>query len=164
MSTRGIPEVPLGLDNDLRRLLVEMRETIIKLRSGQAPLPSPTNFKATSLAFGGLLQWTRVTGADYYEVLWSPTADATQANVKGVGDSAEYLDHIGQIGTKRFYWVRARKFTGGSSSLTGPLNITTLASNVGVPPPPPPPPGQIIVIDQKSGHQVYYVPFRGRDL
>lgn len=151
-------------DQGFRRLLVEMRQTVVQLRAAQAPLPTPTNFKVTALAFGALLQWTRVVGADYYEVLWNTTADAKAANVHGVGDSAEWVDHVGQVNIKRFYWLRARKFTGGASNLNGPLNATTLASNTGVAPPKPPPPGQIVVVDQKTGHQVYYVPFRGRDL
>lgn len=167
MTTRGLPEVPMKLDvNDpmVRRLLVEMRQTIVQLRAAQAPLPVPSNFKVTALAFGALLQWTRVVGADYYEILWNTTADAKAANVHGVGDSAEWVDHVGQVGTKRFYWVRSRKFTGGASTLVGPLSATTLASNAGVAPPTPPPPGQIVVVDLKTGHQVYYAPFRGRDL
>lgn len=161
MNTRGIPEVPIKIDPKdpgLRRLFVEMRETIVQLRALQAPLSVPTNFKVTPIAFGAYLQWTRVVGADYYEVLWNVTADATRANVQGVGDSAQYIDSVGQVGIKRFYWLRARKFTGAISNLAGPLNSTTLASNVGINPPTPPPPGQIIVIDQKTGHQIYYVP------
>lgn len=163
MATRGLPEVPMKIDpNDqgFRRLLVEMRQTIVQLRAAQAPLAAPTNFKATALAFGAILQWTRTVNCDYYEVLWNTTPDATRANVHGVGDSAEWIDHIGQSGVKRFYWLRGRKYTGAASVLNGPLNITTLASNVGVAPPTPPPPGQIVVVDQKTGHQVYYVPFR----
>lgn len=164
-GTRGLLEVPIKLDPgdaQYRRLLVEMRESIVKLRATQAPLPTPSNFRATALPFGVLLQWTRVTGADYYEVLWNTSADATKANVQGVGDSAQYIDQVGQSGIKRFYWLRARKFTGAGSALNGPLSATTLVSTPGVTPPAPPPPGQIIVIDQQTGHQVYYVPFGSR--
>src|SRR5881394_1761958 len=108
-----------------------MRSTIIQLRASQAPIQAPTNFAGTALAFAVLLQWTRVVNADYYEVLWNTRPDATTATVQGVGDSQRWVDNIGQVGVTRSYWVRARKFTGAISKMSGPQTITTLASNAG---------------------------------
>lgn len=181
MLTRGIREVPMPsvrtivdkngtshrvaeFTEEHRQFLQDLRETVVQLRSNQAPLPIPTNFKVTPLAFANLLQWTRVTGADYYEVLWNTTANLTTANVQGVGDSASWVDHIGNGAITRFYWVRARKFTGSASSESVALSGTTLASGTGVTPPAPPPSGALIVIDQTTGHQVYYAPVGGRRL
>lgn len=161
MNTRHIPEVPRHLDAATQDLLVAMRETIIQLRNTQAPLSSPTNFKVTPLAFANLLQWTRVINANYYEVLWNTTPNLATANVQGVGDSPSWVDHVGNAGITRYYWVRARKFTGAASVEAGALTGTTLASATGVTPPAPPPAGQIIVVDKSTGHQTYYIPIPG---
>ena len=156
MAIRGVREIPVGIDRDLRDFLVDLQEQVKSLRGTQQPLAQPTNFKVTPMAFGNLLQWTRVTGAEYYEVLWSTTADNTKSNIVGVGDSAQWFDNIAQVGVKRFYWVRGRKYLGASSPLTPGFSGTTLASNVGTNPPTPPPASHILILDQQSGHVIPY--------
>lgn len=154
MATVGIPEVPMHLDQSTRDLLIALRTQVIKLRSSQVPLPAPTNFKVTAQAFGNILQWTRVPVADYYEVLWSNTANFNGAQVIDVGNSAQWTDPVGQANVTRYYAVRARLNTGARSLNTPTIKNTTLASTPGVAPPVPPPPSKILVIDQSTGHTV----------
>jgi len=173
MTTRGVYEVPINKvkvtvdwekrkvtvdDKPLHDFLVDLRETVVQLRATQAPLPVPTNFRGTALAFAALLEWTRVQGADYYEILWNSTPTLITATVQGVADSQRWIDNVGQTGIKRFYWVRARKFTGAKSAEAGSVAVTTLAAAAGVAPVAPPPPGHVIVTDSTSGH-IVYVPY-----
>jgi hypothetical protein len=162
MSTRGVRELPVGIPKDLRDFLQDLQGQVVSLRGTQQPLPTPTNFKVTPMAFGNLLQWTRSLGADYYEVLWAATANNTQANVQGVGDSAQWFDNVGQAAVKRYYWVRAKKYLGNTSLLTPGLSGTTLASGTGVNPPTPPPASKILVIDMQTGHVIPYALVHGR--
>src|SRR5258706_7516581 len=98
-TTRGIREVPTTIDPkdpQLRQLLVDLREQVITLRKAQAPLQSPTNFKVTPIAFANLIEWTRVTGADYYEILWNTVAQLKTATIQGVADSQRWADNVGK--------------------------------------------------------------------
>ncbi len=146
----------MNVDSNLRQFLDTMRTQVIKLRSTQSPLPTPTNVRVTPQSFANLIQWTRVPTADFYEVLWSATANVQQANIVDVGNSAQWTDNVGQSAIKRWYWVRARLNT-GARSLNSPAVIgTTLASGTGVTPPIPPPPSKIIVIDTQTGNRLPY--------
>jgi hypothetical protein len=153
---RGIREIPTTIDSDLRGFLVDLQQQVKSLRGTQAPIAPPTNFKVTAQAFGNLLQWTRTTGADYYQVLWNTVPTASTANIQGVGDSAMWVDHIGQTGIKRYYWVRACRYTGTQSLPTPGLSGTTLGSATGVTPPKPPPPAKIMVLNPGTGHLIPY--------
>lgn len=182
MNTRGIREVPMpsvrvivdknGVTHRVaefteqhRQFLVDLRESVIKLRATQGPINPPTNLSATAQAFSNFIQFTRSGNADYYEVLHGTTAnikDPTTVTVD-LGNSSQFLDHVGNSGIKKFYWVRARKNTGESSNETGPVIATTLVAATGVTPPTPPPPSNIIVIDRITGRQVpYTLGTRGR--
>lgn len=143
--SRGIPEVPMGLEQGLRRHLQDMREVVIQLRENMAPPTVPSNLKVTAQAFSNLVQWTRSVNADFFEVLWGTTPNLQQANIVNVGNSAQWVDQVGNVGIQRFYWVRAAKNTGPRSLEAGPQSGTTLASNAGVTPPAPPPPSQEVV-------------------
>lgn len=160
---QGLTEVPTTLDLKdpaIRRLLVQMRETIVALRASQSPLPAPSNFKVTALAFANLVEWSRVTNADYYEVMWNSVATLKTATIQAVGDSQRWVDNVGQVGISRTYWVRARRYTGASSTPAGPKVGVTLASNAGVNPTQPPPPGHIQISDAATGH-IVYIPISG---
>lgn len=162
MSSQGILEVPTNplhpsSQDDMRRLLVQMRQSILELRSSLAPINSPTNLRATAQAFSIKVQWTREPNADGYEVLWNSTASLQGAHILDVGNSAEWTDNIGQQNITRFYWVRAyRRSSGTRSAETGPKSATTLASNAGITPPVPPPPSRILIVDQNTGHVIPY--------
>jgi len=167
MRTRGIGEIPLQhvvdgknvpLDPQLRRVLVDLREEVLHLRQRQAVPDAPTNVKATAQAFSNLIQWTRSSDADYYEVLHALTPSLLDPHLQttDVGNSAMWLDHVGQSAIKKFYWVRARKRTGASSLEVGPVNATTLISATGVTPPTPPPPSNILVLDKNTGRVIPY--------
>jgi len=151
--TRGIPEVPTGGDisPELRRHLVDMRQTVLLLRAGQTPPGDPGNVRVTAQAFGNIVQWSRGQQADFHEVLWNTTPTIVNATVVNVGNSAQWTDNVGQMGVKRYYWVRSHKNTGPRSREIGPKDGTTLASNAGVAPPPPPPPGTHQVLNQRTG-------------
>lgn len=160
MTTRGIPEVPMGLEASHHRFLTDIRQQLIDLRQAQAPLAIPTNFRATGQALSVVLQWTRVTNADYYEILWNGTASLAGANIIDAGNASEYTNYIGIVGIKRFYYVRARKNSGARSLESTVTFATTLAAAAGVTPPVPPPPSHIIVTDQTTGHQIPYALYR----
>lgn len=159
MKPRNIPEVPTHLDNgpQHRALLVAMREQIHQL-TGRLAIPQPpTNVVATAQAFQNLIQWTKSTDADYYEVMSSATPNQQDHSsvIVDVGDSAQYQDRIGNNVT-RYYWIRARKLTGATSNWSSMVTATALGSAAGVTPPTPPPPGNIIVQDQVTGRQIAY--------
>lgn len=143
--SRGVPEVPMGIEQGLRRHLVDMREIVIQLRESLSPPTVPSNLKVTPQAFSNLVQWTRSLNADFFEVLWSSTPNLQQANIVNVGNSAQWVDQVGNSGITRYYWVRAAKNTGPRSLEIGAATGTTLASGAGVTPPPPPPASQQIV-------------------
>ncbi len=146
------------LDPQLRRVLVDLREQVIQLRQRQAIPDAPTNVKATAQAFANLVQWTRSSDADYYEVLHATTPALTDPHLQttDVGNSALWQDKIGNSGIKKFYWVRARKRTGATSLEVGPVTATTLTSATGVTPPAPPPASNILVTDQNTGRVIAY--------
>lgn len=175
MKVRGVPELPLPkvriiVDKDGTRheisemtqqhqqFFTDIREQLIQLRQRQAIPDPPTNVKATGQPFQNLVQWTRSSDADYYEVLHSLTPALTDPHLQtnDAGNSAQWQDHIGQSGIKKFYWVRARKRTGASSLEVGPASATTLVSTPGVTPPVPPPPSNILVTDQATGRVIPY--------
>lgn len=174
-KVRGVPEVPqqsirviTGKDGTVHRVseltpqhqqfFVDIREQLLQLRQRQA-VPDPiTNLKATGQAFSNLIQFTRSADADYYQVLHALTPSLLDPllQITDIGNSALWVDHVGQNSIQKFYWVRARKRTGPTSLEAGPVNATTVASGTGVTPPPPPPPGNILVIDQSTGRRSYY--------
>jgi len=175
MKTRGTGEVPhertikliikgethivnVPLDPQERRLFVDLREELLHLRQRQAIPDAPTNLKATGQAFQNLIQWTRSSDADYYEVLHAPTPSLLDPLLQttDVGNSALWVDRIGNTGIKKFYWVRARKRTGATSLEVGPVNATTVASATGVTPPTPPPASNILVLDKATGRVIPY--------
>lgn len=173
MTTRGLREVPrpsvrtivdakgvthkvAEFTEEHRNFLVDLREQIIQLRNRQAAIGPPTNPVATAQAFSNLFQWTRTTEADYYEVLHSTTPNINDAQIVDVGNSALWVDHVGNVGIKKFYWVRGRRHTGGASTETGVVSATTLAAATGVTPPLPPPPSDIIIVDRATGRQIPY--------
>lgn len=161
MSSQGITEVPTRIDPGdplFRRMLTELRSTVLELRSGLAPLTNPTNFKGTALSFGVLLQWTRVPNADGYEILWNMSPSLSGATVVDVGNSPQWQDNVGNTNITKFYWVRAyRRSNGIRSAESGPQKVTTLASGTGVNVPIPPPPSSILVVDQNTGHVIPYI-------
>lgn len=173
--TRGVPEIPQQVFKTIKdkdgtvhsvsvltpqhqQFFQDIREQLLQLRGNQA-VPDPiTNLKATGQAFSNLIQFTRSGNADYYEILHSPTPSLKDPalQVTGIGNSASWVDHIGQAAITAFYWVRARKNTGATALEVGPVKAVTLVAATGVTPPPPPPPGNIIVLDQSTGRQYAY--------
>lgn len=150
---RGLPEVPMGIsDPQMRRWAVDMRECVKSLVGTFSPPSPPTNVKVTPQAFGNLIQWTRGLNSDYHEVLIGSTPNIGAAVVQGVGNSAQYFDQVGQVGIKRFYWVRAHKNTGARSPEVATGAATTLASGTGVNPPPAPPATQDPARNTRTGH------------
>ena len=159
-KARNIGEIPATLDGgpQHRRVMVDMREQILQLRQRLAVPDAPTNLKIVAQAFSNLVQFTRSADADYYEVLHAPTSSLLDPALQtaDIGNTSTWIDHVGNVGIKVFYWVRARKRTGASSLEVGPVSATTLAAAAGVTPPSPPPPANIIVMDQTTGRRIPY--------
>jgi len=160
VKQRGIPEVPLnptdpGSAEQMRRLLVDIRQGVIDLRGPKSPPTPPSNFKATAMAFAVLLQWTRGLNTDCTELLWNSKPTLNGAVVIDQGGSQQYVDYIGAASVTRFYWVRSCQDVAGIVGReVGPVSATTLASGTSTPFPAPPPPAQSIVIDPATGHPV----------
>lgn len=151
-STRGLPEVPLGIEPQLRRFLIDLRQTVHDLRGPQAPPATPTNFKVTPEALANLLQWTPVADADYHVILWNTVPSLTNAFVAAsLVAGGQYVDYVGQANVKRWYWIRAHRFTGSRSTETPAQAGTTLAAGTAVAPPTPPPVGTAIANNQRTG-------------
>lgn len=152
-----IPEVPMLPDASpqLRRFLVDLRNAVQKQMGAITPPGLPANLKVTPEAFGNLIQWSRGTNADWHEVLWNTQPTVNNANVVPVQNAAQWTDNVGQVGVKRWYWVRAVRQTALHAVTrtveVGPIAGTTLASNAGVNPPTPPPPGFYQVLNQRTG-------------
>lgn len=172
---RGIGEVPqqstiriVGKDGTIhsvsvltpqhQQLFVDMREQILQMRQRLTVPDAPTNMRATGQALSILIQFTRSADADYFEVLHSLTASLKSPNVQttDIANSAEWVDHVGNNGIQKWYWIRARKMTGAASLTVGPVTATTLAAAAGVTPPTPPPPSNILVLDSSTGRVIPY--------
>lgn len=153
MGTRGIRDVPNNIDPQLRDHLQDMRAVLLQIQ-GQITPPRPViNLGAFTQPVAVLIQWT-TTDANGYTVFWndSPTLDLTKSIDAGAGSS--YVDHIGQAGVTRWYWVRAYKTHGSVSNVVGPVSATAGAIGTGVPPPIAPVQGDQFVIDQTTGFPV----------
>jgi hypothetical protein len=153
---RGIPEVPMdvGSKEEMRRFLSDLRQTVVDLRGSQVPPTPPTNFKATPIGFGVLLQWTRGLHADGTEVLWSLTPTLASAVVIDAGSGHQYVDYTSNT-TKRFYWIRSYdNHAPVRSRETGPVNATPLASGTSVAAPTAPPANQGQTRDTTTGRVV----------
>lgn len=151
-----------------RRFLVDLRQQVLQL-SGRIAIPdTPSNVRVTPQSFQNLIQFTKSIDADFYEVMHAqmPNQADPSATLVDIGDSASWVDSVGQVNIKKYYWIRARKLTGASSPWTPVASGTTLASGTGVTPPNPPPPASIVVLDQLTGLRIPYVlsgiPFTGR--
>jgi hypothetical protein len=169
VKQRRLPEVPIdfGKNNAERQLLVELRQSVVDLRGPHAPPTAPTNFKVTPMAFGNLLQWTRGVAADGTHVFWNSTPSLARAVLIDVGLSHQYVDFVGNVGVKRYYWVQSYdshiQFHGAVSVEVGPVAGTTLAAGTGVNVPTPPPPGQVQVTQSQTGQvSDRYQPGRGQ--
>jgi hypothetical protein len=165
IKQRGIPEVPLDLTSheELRRFLVDVRQTVVDLRGPKSPPTPPSNLKATAMAFAVLLQWTRGQNSDCTEILWNDKPTLNGAKVIDQGSSVQYVDYIGAAGVTRYYWARSCQDVAGVTGLeVGPVSATTLAAGAQVPFPTPPPPAQKIGIDPTTGHPVGIYPNRNR--
>jgi hypothetical protein len=155
-----LPEVPLdplhpGSAEQMRQLLIGLRQAVLDLR-GPVNVPTPpSNFKATPLDFAVLLQWTQGINADGTEVLWNTQPTLVGANVIDVGRSVQHVDYVGNVNVKRFYWIRSYDAHAPTRSReVGPLAAMTLASGTGVTPPTPPPASQGLAIDPRKGYPV----------
>lgn len=158
VTRRGIPEVPMDVTKpeEMRRFLVEIRQTVVALRGTQQPPQTPTNFKATPTGFGVLLQWTPGLHADGTEVLWNSTPTLSGAVIIDAGSSTQHMDYVSNT-TQRFYWIRSYDAHSPLRSVeAGPLAATPLAAGSSVATPTPPPIGQQTVIDSTTGHPVNY--------
>lgn len=150
-TRRGIREVPSDMPPHWRNFLTDVRQALTDTYNPKQGLITPTNFRGTALAQAAHLQWTRSNG-DYYEVLWSETADVTHANIVDVGDSAQWTDPVGNAAHARWYWVRAARFHGEKSIEAGPVKITTLAAGTNVAVPTPPPASTTVTKNPTSGN------------
>ena len=166
IARRGIPEVPLNPTDpksaeEMRQLLVQMRQTIVDLRGPKATPTAPTNLKATAMAYAILLQWTPGQNADTTEILWNSTPSLASATLITQVAGGQYTDYVGNSGVTRYYWARSVDLHGRDtcgclirSIESGPVSATTLASGTGVVTPPPPPPGQSIVTQPITGRKI----------
>ena len=158
-GTVTVKQVSSPMDSQLYQVLSDIREQTLQTRQRLANPDAPTNLKATAQSFSVLLQWTRSSDADYYEVLksFTPSTQDPKLQIVDVGNSASWVDNLGTSGLKAFYWIRARKTTGASSLTVGPVNATSAVASAGQAQPAPPPPANIQVVDTTTGRVIPYV-------
>ncbi len=146
-----IGEIPNTLDwNVLRKRLVEMRETLVRLERSAVPPRPVTNLTATAKAGGVIIMFTRTDG-DNYILYRNATPQLNGAVRIELGKTGLYTDDIGKSAETRYYWVVAKKGS-QESSVTGPVSATTLALNVEITPPAPPPAVDEPVNDVLTGY------------
>jgi hypothetical protein len=117
-----IGKIPTGLNPILLKRLVEIRRAILE---GFNPPRPVKNLSATAKAGGILVQFTRTDGDSYviYRNTTPSLNGSTRFELNKVGN---FTDEIGKSAEKRYYWVRAKKGN-LESTITGPVNATTLA-------------------------------------
>jgi hypothetical protein len=175
MTTRGIPEVPLPqaktiVDRDGKhhtvyelspqhyQWMVQIRQMVINLTGNQSAMVPPTNFRVTGQGLSNLIQFTRASNADYYEMASSTTANLNDLHliITDIGNSSSHPDTVGSSAITKFYWIRSCKNTGLKSVWNGPIKAATTTAGVAVPQATPPPPSNIIIIDQSNGNKLPY--------
>jgi hypothetical protein len=141
----------------MRRTLSDIRENVQSLTSVQTAPRPVQGFQGQAQAFQNYIQWIK-SNADFYEVYIGVNPNFEQSNLAYSGTLNKYTDNVGQSNVTKYYWVRPVNSTaaghpGGNIAgpQSGPIKLTTLASNTGVTPLTPPVAGDQMVIDQTTG-------------
>lgn len=158
-NVRGIREVPAHLDSQTRAFLTDLRQSVIRLVSAQAPPRAPISIGASQQPAAIQIQWTG-TDADGYKVYWNDSAQLDKTRSYDAGSGQSYVDHIGQSGIQRWYWVQGYKNNGVVSPIMGPFTAMSGAVGTGVPPPIFPIPGDQLVEDLTTGFPVARGPIK----
>ena len=100
--------------HDLNRISVE--RTITAVDPLSTPPETPDNVSATSRTFGILFQWSRIEGAEGYDVIISDTEDFDEARTYRVSgeDNLEYFYNTGNVAVTRYASIAA--YRGSQSS------------------------------------------------
>lgn len=156
--TIGGKKVTSPIDPQEFNLLNDMRQQVQQLTARMAIPDPPKNLKATAQAFTVQVQFSRSGDADYYEILSAlkPNTQDPSVRITDIGNSNSWVDNVGQPTITKYYWVRARKSTGSSSLIIGPVKATTLASGTSAAQPSPPPAGNILVTNLETGQTAAY--------
>ena len=158
VDREGKTHVVLADSPQLRNFLVDVRENLVALRGNLTQaIGQPSNFTVTPTALSNLIQFSRSSDADFYEVLWNSVPTLATAQVTTIGNTGQWQDYIGKAGVTRYYWVRSRKHTGGKSLEVGPISATTLGSTAGVTVPVAPPAAHILILDSETGRTIPYI-------
>lgn len=132
----GIPEVPHNISDRtaMRRFLQEVRNTLQAIAGERVPPKAATNLRVTPKAGQNEIEFTR-SDADFYILYISSTPELSDGYATPIGTANRFVDVIGQVDIKRFYWVEAYRSGGIKGGIIGPESGTTLALTAGVAPP-----------------------------
>lgn len=143
----GVPDIPNG-PFDRQRFDIWLRNTVVALQQAILPPGTVSNMRATAVAGGVQVDFTRSDG-DAYVLYWNTTPSINGATRIDLGTANQYVDDIGAGSVKRYYAVIAKKDR-VSGSLSVWVSETSLALGTAITPPTPPPPTDAPFVDQET--------------
>ncbi len=131
---RGLPTITPTNQNDVASYLKGWGVTLRRTLSSPPTPKTPWGFRVTNQRGGNLLQWSKVKGADGYEILRSDSADfndVTFSRKLPGGEQTSYFDSLGGAAAKKDYKIRATAGTDSqpqsvSGVLSGMVSNTSL--------------------------------------
>jgi len=146
-----IGAVPVTQDPSLAAFLNDLKKAVEHLTSATPPPQPVTNLKATAIAGGIVVSFTR-SNATNFRLYASDTNNRGAASIIDLGNNNQHTDTLGKGGVQRYYWVEAISQTSQQpSTVAGPVNATSLALGTAATVTPPAQPSYGTVFDSTTG-------------
>ncbi|MEE8608684.1 MAG: hypothetical protein V3S55_13845 [Nitrospiraceae bacterium] len=148
----GIPEVPHNINDrvSMRRFLQEIRNTLQSVVGERVPPKAATSLRVTPKGGQNEIEFVR-SDADFYLLYISTTPEISDGYAVPMGAANRFVDVVGEVGIRRFYWVEAYRAGGIKGGIIGPESGTTLALTTGVTPPIVLPSREFPALDEERG-------------
>ncbi len=143
----GAPNVPGGTLEQVN-FYRWVRNTLVGLQAAMIPPDTPSNVRATAVAGGIQVDFTRSDG-DNYILYRNTTPSVNGATRIELGTANVYTDDFGAGSVLRYYTVLAKK--GNVIAAPSPwVSATSLALGTPITPPTPPPPTYFAFTDDET--------------